>query len=425
MSKKDLATAYGASKKAKSGSVGEKLKARKNRELQKLETDHSNDPETLTIKKAMHKQQNPSLYSKGGKVNKHDKKYGKLFKDGSVPKWANEVLDNREEIDSRTPEQRKALAEHATTLANEQLKDMDMRMKSKMAKGDDVKRKKLEKKSHAPFVESSVIHPRLPEELEAHLPEDIEEQLMLAEEDEDRERMAKGGKAKPMTEAEKREGINQVKRSIRAETKYFEQKHKIGKVRPDMSGGQKRGPQGYPKYQEQAQNEKGIHTPVSGVTAFPKGKSQSEAGDMSSETYAGKPHRELRDHGKELHRKKLQEIKDFPAPKLKGLAEGGEIDHDEEMLDHAASIASAIMAKRRMANGGQVDIEENNEEMPNPFDELNEAALKENYDSDFEDLTQPDDSNEIDDPSEEAQENRLDKVSAIRRRMKKRSAITE
>lgn len=89
-----------------------------------------------------------------------------------------------------------------------------------------------------------------------------------------------------------------------------------GKVMSDMDHGQKRGPEGYGKYQEQAQNQKGVHTPVSGVTGFPGAKGQSAAGDMATQTYGGKPHKELREHGKDLHRKKLSEMKAMPAPNL-------------------------------------------------------------------------------------------------------------
>jgi hypothetical protein len=73
---------------------------------------------------------------------------------------------------------------------------------------------------------------------------------------------------------------------------------------------QRRGPQGYPVYQE------GIQTPVSGCTNFPQGLSQSEAGNLCCETWNGRPHRELRDHGRELHRKMLAEIIAFPKPNL-------------------------------------------------------------------------------------------------------------
>jgi hypothetical protein len=102
------------------------------------------------------------------------------------------------------------------------------------------------------------------------------------------------------------------------------------KVMSDYSGGQKRGPEGYGTYQEQAQNQKGVHTPVSGVTAFPKAKGQSEAGDMSTQTYGGKPHKELGEHGKNLHRKKLSEMKAMPKPNL---PKSEELDKSKRMYE--------------------------------------------------------------------------------------------
>lgn len=111
------------------------------------------------------------------------------------------------------------------------------------------------------------------------------------------------------------------------------------------------------------------------------------------------------------------------------LAEGGEISDDmdqpsdEETMEHAASIAAGIMAKRAhkqfMAVGGMVDIDENAEEQPNDMTSLNKAALKENYDSDMDDVSQPEESNEHADEREEASENKHDRVSAI---MKKRKS---
>lgn len=77
-------------------------------------------------------------------------------------------------------------------------------------------------------------------------------------------------------------------------------------------------------------------------------------------------------------------------------AKGGMID-DEMDMDHEDSIAAAIMARkdRMMAEGGQVDIDSNNEEQPNGYYEQNEdAVLKENYDKDMDDMSQPMDSNE-------------------------------
>lgn len=140
---------------------------------------------------------------------------------------------------------------------------------------------------------------------------------------------------------------------------------KGGKVESDMSGGQKRGPEGYPKYQEQAQNEKGIHTPRSGITQFPHGKGRSEAGDFSSATYDGKPHEDLREHGKELHRKKLAEMRSMKKPNL--MAEGGEMHGD--MVDR-------IMQRRcyskggMVANGGDADLDEMADGRDNNFDDL-------------------------------------------------------
>lgn len=74
-------------------------------------------------------------------------------------------------------------------------------------------------------------------------------------------------------------------------------------------------------------------------------------------------------------------------------AEGGMVKEDE-MASDDSSIASAIMKRRMMAKGGEVEIESNAEEMPNQLNKLNEAALKENYDSDLESVSQPDDSND-------------------------------
>lgn len=106
-----------------------------------------------------------------------------------------------------------------------------------------------------------------------------------------------------------------------------------------------------------------------------------------------------------------------------GYAEGGEVE-DEEMLDHHASVAAAIMARRdrkMMAEGGEVDIDSNNEEQPNSFYHQNEeAALKENYDSDMDDVSQPEDSNLKGDSREDDEENEHDSslVSKIMRKRK-------
>ena len=122
-------------------------------------------------------------------------------------------------------------------------------------------------------------------------------------------------------------------------------------------------------------------------------------------------------------------------PNIKGLAEGGMIDED---LDHEiederhSSLAAAIMAKRRelaelesgahdedkaamMAEGGEVDLEENAEEMPNAYYGKDEAILKEHYGEDLEHMDQPEESNEHGDDIES---DRHDMINQIRRKMK-------
>ncbi len=107
--------------------------------------------------------------------------------------------------------------------------------------------------------------------------------------------------------------------------------------RVDFSGGQRRGSgEGYPKYQVQAQNEKGVNTPVSGVTNFPGGKGTSKAGDYTKERYGGKPLFHSSDKGghpavKE-HQKVLSEMREMPNPKLKGLAHGGEVESEDDEI---------------------------------------------------------------------------------------------
>ncbi len=113
---------------------------------------------------------------------------------------------------------------------------------------------------------------------------------------------------------------------------------------------------------------------------------------------------------------------------VKEKAEGGMIDSDDQPHPEADimqedSIAAAIMARRKMmALGGeveeddsQVDIDDNNNEMPNQYYGLNEAALKENYDEDLEGMSQPIDSNRH---SVKIDSDAHDMVSQIRAKMK-------
>lgn len=117
-------------------------------------------------------------------------------------------------------------------------------------------------------------------------------------------------------------------------------------------------------------------------------------------------------------------------------AEGGNVDleqahmsnpsnsKEEDMYD-SMSLAEQIMHKRRMlAQGGQVDDSEadimsngSTTERASKFypDEFQDA-LKENYDGDMEDVSQPQDSNE--DSRELSDEDSHDMVEQIRRKMK-------
>lgn len=119
----------------------------------------------------------------------------------------------------------------------------------------------------------------------------------------------------------------------------------------------------------------------------------------------------------------IEEDDDYMAPPedesmADQFADGGMID-DEMSEEKHSSIAAAIMARRKMADGGMVDIEENSEEQSNMYDKLNgNAALKENYDDDLTDVSQPMDSNEMGDEREESTSNRRSMVSQIRAKMR-------
>lgn len=161
-------------------------------------------------------------------------------------------------------------------------------------------------------------------------------------------------------------------------------------------------------------------------------KKMAEGGSVEME-YGSKP-----EEDEVVHPEGLESDDDSMSPAqdeymANRFAEGGEVEED-----HHASVAAAIMAKRdrmhavidsgamdeddavKMADGGMVDIDSNNEEQPNGYYNRNEdAALKENYDSDMDDVSQPMDSNEMGDSREDESENKRDMVGSIRARMKR------
>ncbi len=127
----------------------------------------------------------------------------------------------------------------------------------------------------------------------------------------------------------------------------------------------------------------------------------------------------------------------------KKMAHGGSIEREMDMQpeeaieEHAASVAASIMAKRRkMADGGilshdsiysdrsnQVDLSRNADEDANEEDQLSFNALrKENYSESegLSQLTQPRDSNLIGDEREDQESDKHDRIGAIRKRMKSR-----
>lgn len=136
-------------------------------------------------------------------------------------------------------------------------------------------------------------------------------------------------------------------------------------------------------------------------------------------------------------------------------AEGGSIDHEmmdqpeeEEDIDHSASVASAIMARRRLARGGEImeeadpilshdsiysddssqaDLSRNADEDANEEDQLSFNALrKENYDesSALRQADHPMDSNMKSPEHDEMDVNDRSVVGSIRRKMKSKSPIS-
>lgn len=117
--------------------------------------------------------------------------------------------------------------------------------------------------------------------------------------------------------------------------------------------------------------------------------------------------------------------------KRKNYAQGGEVEPRSANLDFSeddvepmrpSSMAEAIRMKRKAkdeeqmyADGGFVDIQDNGDEDPNEFNELNfDAAKKELYD-DSQLSDQPEDSNEHGD---DIDSDKHDMISQIRRKLK-------
>lgn len=95
--------------------------------------------------------------------------------------------------------------------------------------------------------------------------------------------------------------------------------------------------------------------------------------------------------------------------------------------ERAGSIADMIMAKKKkMAEGGEVDLSENADEEPNHEDDLSfEALKKENYSESagLDELDSPMDSNEHGDKLSDADEHNSSMIDKIRSKMKAKGKI--
>ena len=117
---------------------------------------------------------------------------------------------------------------------------------------------------------------------------------------------------------------------------------------------------------------------------------------------------------KEWAEKVKQGVEGKPVQK----AHGGEIHPSDLMSDEerSESIVDAIMRKRKMADGGMVDLEENSEEEVNQYYGLNSKAADEPQYDDSQLEDQPMDSNEHGDDIES---DKHDMVSRIRAKLRK------
>lgn len=87
------------------------------------------------------------------------------------------------------------------------------------------------------------------------------------------------------------------------------------------------------------------------------------------------------------------------------------LDDGETDVDSQDMIGTIMAKRKKMADGGMVDLDSNEEEQPNSYYQRNEdAALKENYDSDMDDVSQSDDSSLGDELEDEDSHDMVDKI---------------
>lgn len=204
------------------------------------------------------------------------------------------------------------------------------------------------------------------------------------------------------------------------------------------SAGVNDGPQRQPPEHD---NEEGPDRQGPSVPAL-KMKRMAEGGMINEEVPFSEAEEDHEQHPAGLESDNDQERPPEDEYMAGHFAEGGEVDaEEEEAIDHAASIAAAIMSKRRkMARGGEIlsedsmeaspeadqaDLNRNAEEDANMEDKSSfDAIRKENYDEE-------DALNQADNPDdaamnghEEEDDHDRSLVGQIRSKMKKRSPIT-
>lgn len=199
-----------------------------------------------------------------------------------------------------------------------------------------------------------------------------------------------------------------------------------------------RGPQEQPP---KADVEKGANRqgPVADALDELKGKKHAKGGMINKAVSMQSAEEDMEQHPADLESDDDQMAPDEDEFMADHFAEGGAIDEQE--LEHAASLAAAIMAKRKMARGGAVlsedsmesddsdmaDLNRNAQEDANMEDKASfDAIRKENYSEadGLDALDQPEDSDEHSPEHEDMDVNDDSLVSSIRRRMRAKSAIS-
>lgn len=133
-------------------------------------------------------------------------------------------------------------------------------------------------------------------------------------------------------------------------------------------------------------------------------------------------------HGQEvdLRDEKYTTIDDASDEQEKKMLDSHPTRHAQELTandedEKPSSIVEAIIHKRRMAEGGMVDIEENAEDAPNGLEALNERAvhgLEGSEREEFSKAGQPEDSNEHGDKLSDEDEHNASMIASIMRKMR-------